>query len=168
MKKKIMDIVLYSPCNAQSQVEYLGNPRMLLITIKGLCFQYLTLAEKSWNYSWYSEKASTNANQGLQWSFNWIVSGPTKLLLESTFSLQKGSFCCIMKDKSDNTDNMISLCWYPFKFRWNLVKASTANYGYGHEDEIAVCNRVGKLDCNGYVQKRLGTGLRELKRRRKI
>ena len=36
-----------------------------------------------------------------------------------------------------------------------------------HEEESAECNRVVKLDCIGHVQKRLGTALRELKKRTK-
>ena len=36
-----------------------------------------------------------------------------------------------------------------------------------HEDETAICNRVVKLDCIGHVQKRLGTALRELKKKTK-
>lgn len=44
----------------------------------------------------------------------------------------------------------------------------SANYNKwkkGHEEETVICNRVTKLDCIGHVQKRLGTALRELKRR---
>ena len=36
-----------------------------------------------------------------------------------------------------------------------------------HEEENVVCHRVKKLDCIGHVQKRLGTALRELKKKTK-
>ena len=36
-----------------------------------------------------------------------------------------------------------------------------------HEDGSAVCSRVMKLDCIGHVQKRMGTALRELKKKSK-
>jgi hypothetical protein len=42
--------------------------------------------------------------------------------------------------------------WKPFSF---------------HEEENVVCHHVKKLDCIGHVQKRLGTALRELKRKQK-
>jgi hypothetical protein len=50
--------------------------------------------------------------------------------------------------------------------KWVESKAYT-KWKKDHEEENVVCHRVKKLDCIGHVQKRLGTALRELKKKTK-
>ena len=50
--------------------------------------------------------------------------------------------------------------------KWVNSKAY-AKWKKEHEEESVVCHRVKKLDCIGHVQKRLGTALKDLKKKSK-
>lgn len=102
VNKNVMDKVLYSPCNAQnatkrhfcklqSQGECLGNPRMLWISIEGLCMLHLRLglAEKCWQLFLTFWTCLNQCQPRLGMIIELNCTRPTKQQLKTTFSLQE-------------------------------------------------------------------------------
>ena len=69
--------------------------------------------------------------------------------------------CCETCEKYENMNRQS-------KEYENWVKSNAyGKWKKEHEEESVVCRRVKKLDCIGHVQKRLGTALRDLKKKTK-